>query len=239
MKNAIKQLLKKLPIAFTQNQRYDRQTQAVIKKVCRPDSNCIDVGCHKGEVLDVMLQYAPNGRHFGFEPIPVMFAALQEKYRGSQCTILDIALSKEAGEATFNYVVSNPSYSGLQKRKYDRPDEQDTSITVRTAKMDEVLPVDLKVDLIKIDVEGGEMLVLEGARETLIKHRPVVLFEHGLGASDYYGAGPEQVFIYFEACGYQINTLKAWLNGRTALDKTAFEQQFFQKLNYFFIAYPR
>jgi hypothetical protein len=105
--------------------------------------------------------------------------------------------------------------------------------------MDEVLPADLKVDLIKIDVEGGEMLVLEGARETLIKHRPVVLFEHGLGASDYYGAGPEQVFTYFEACGYQINTLKAWLNGRTALDKTAFEQQFFQKLNYFFIAYPR
>jgi FkbM family methyltransferase len=237
MKNAIKQLLKKLPIAFTQNQRYDRQTQAVIKKVCHTDSNCIDVGCHKGEVLDVMLQYAPRGRHFGFEPIPVLFAALQEKYRGSQCTILDIALSKEAGEATFNYVVSNPSYSGLQKRKYDRPDEQDTSITVHTAKMDDVLPVDLKVDLIKIDVEGGEMLVLDGARETLIKHRPIVLFEHGLGASDYYGAGPEQVYAYFEGVGYQINTLKGWLNAGPALDKSAFEQQFFQKLNYFFIAY--
>ena len=239
MKNTIKQLIKKLPIAFTQNQRYDRQTRAVIQRVCKPDSNCIDVGCHKGEMLDVMVQYAPQGQHMGFEPIPGMYQALEKKYQNSNCRILDFALSNQTGEATFNYVVSNPSYSGLQKRKYDRAEEQDTSITVRTARLDEVLPPGQAVDLIKIDVEGGEMLVLEGAQETLLKHRPVVLFEHGLGASDYYGAGPAQVFAYFEECGYEINTMKAWLKGQKALDKAEFERQFFQQLNYFFIAYPR
>lgn len=240
MKEAIKKLIKKLPIAFTQNQRYDRQTKAVIQKVCKADSTCVDVGCHKGEVLDVMLQAAPQGQHYGFEPIPFMFQALKAKYQGQQnCEILDVALSNQTGEATFNYVVSNPSYSGLRKRKYDREGEEDTTITVRTAKLDEVLPADQKVDLIKIDVEGGEMLVLEGARQTLLQKRPVVLFEHGLGASDYYGAGPEQVFTYFTECGYTISTLKAWLNGEGALDQKNFEQHFFEKLNYFFIAYPK
>ena len=113
MKEAIKQLLKKLPIAFTQNQRYDRQTRAVIQKVCKADSTCVDVGCHKGEVLDVMLQAAPLGKHYGFEPIPFMFQALKAKYQGQQnCEILDVALSNEDGEATFNFLVSNPSYTG-------------------------------------------------------------------------------------------------------------------------------
>lgn len=238
MKEAIKQLLKKLPIAFTQNQRYDRQTRAVIQKICKADSTCVDVGCHKGEVLDVMLQAAPLGKHYGFEPIPVMYQALKAKYQGQSCEILDIALSNQAGEATFNYVVSNPSYSGLRKRKYDREGEKDTTIKVRTAKLDEVLPADQQVDLIKIDVEGGELLVLEGARQTLIQKRPVVLFEHGLGASDYYGAGPEQVFTYFTACGYKISTLKSWLKGEVAFDQKEFERQFFEGLNFFFIAFP-
>lgn len=238
MKEAIKQLLKKLPIAFTQNQRYDRQTKAVIQKVCKADSTCVDVGCHKGEVLDIMIKAAPQGKHFGFEPIPALFDALQSKYLGQNCEILDIALSNQKGETTFNYVVSNPSYSGLRKRQYDREGEIDTTITVQTAKLDEVLPLDQKVDLIKIDVEGGEMLVLEGSRQTLLKKRPIVLFEHGLGASDFYGAGPEQVFEFFAHCGYKISTLRSWLKGEGAMDQKTFEAQFFQRLNYFFIAYP-
>lgn len=239
MKEAIKQLIKKLPIAFTQNQRYDRQTKQVIQRVCKPDSTCVDVGCHKGEVLDIMIQAAPLGKHYGFEPIPLMYEALQNKYAKQQnCEVLGLALSNQAGEATFNYVVSNPSYSGLQKRKYDREGEQDTTITVPTARLDEVLPPDQRVDLIKIDVEGGEMLVLEGAKETLLQKRPVVLFEHGLGASDYYGAGPAQVYSYFENCNYNINTMQAWLKKEKAFDQTEFERQFFQRLNYFFIAYP-
>lgn len=240
MKEAIKQLIKKLPIAFTQNQRYDRQTKRVIQHVCKPNSTCVDVGCHKGEVLDVMLQAAPQGKHYGFEPVPFLYEGLRSKYQGQQnCEISDLALSNQTGEATFNYVVSNPSYSGLHKRKYDREGEKDTTITVRTAKMDEVLPLDQRVDLIKIDVEGGEMLVLEGAKQTLLQKRPIVLFEHGLGASDYYGAGPAQVFDYFSSCAYAINTMQGWMKGEAAFDQAGFEQQFFQKLNYFFIAYPQ
>ena len=97
MKEAIKQLIKKLPFAFTQNQRYDRQTRVVIQKVCKADSTCVDVGCHKGEVLDVMLQAAPQGKHYGFEPIPFMFQALKAKYSRQNCEILDIALSNQTG----------------------------------------------------------------------------------------------------------------------------------------------
>ncbi len=134
----MKFLIKKLPIAITKNQRYDRQTELIISKVCGKESSCIDVGCHKGEVLDIMLQYAPNGTHFGFEPIPEMYHALCEKY-GDNCEFFDVALSDEVGETTFNHVISNPAYSGIQKRKYDRPEEQDTTITVRKDTLDNLI----------------------------------------------------------------------------------------------------
>jgi hypothetical protein len=58
LKELIKKALKSLPFDFTLNQRYDRLTRKVIKSVCRPDSHCIDVGCHKGEILDLLIAAA-------------------------------------------------------------------------------------------------------------------------------------------------------------------------------------
>lgn len=239
IKAVIKRLIKKLPVAFTQNQRYDRQTKRVIKKVCKSNSNCIDVGAHKGEVLDDMLRYAPGGVHYAFEPIPDLYAALKEKYKAlPRCRVSDVALSNVKGTASFNYVVSNPSYSGLIKRKYDRPHEKDRRITVATDLLDNILPADIPIDLMKIDVEGGELLVLEGAKATVARCKPVIIFEHGLGASDCYGATPEQVFSLLSGCGMKVNTMKRWLAGDEAFTEQAFNKRYYDRVDYYFIAYP-
>lgn len=238
MKAALKRLLKSLPIAFTRNQRYDRQTQRVIRKVCKPGSNCIDVGCHKGEILDLFLKYAPQGTHFGFEPIPELYNDLLHKYGDrSNCRLFDIALSDKAGTSSFNYVVSNPSYSGLLKRNYDNPNEQDTLITVQTERLDDLIPEDRKIDLIKIDVEGGELLVLRGATGILTRCKPVVIFEHGLGASELYGATPEQVYDLFDQCDMHVSLMSRFLKDQEPLSGEAFCRHYYRRLNYYFIAY--
>ncbi len=238
MKEAIKKILKALPFDFTKNQRYDRLTKQVIAHVCRAASNCIDVGCHKGEILDLLLQAAPNGHHIGFEPIPVMFQNLQAKYAArSNCQFYDIALSNQQGTSSFNYVVSNPSYSGLLKRRYDRANEEDTLITVRTEKLDDVLPPDFRVDFMKIDVEGGELMVLEGALETLRRCKPVVIFEHGLGASEMYGSTPEKVFDLLESCGLRVSLLDRFMKKAPAFSKAEFARQYYERVNYYFVGY--
>lgn len=239
MKETIKNLIKKLPVAFTKNQQYDKQTKLVISQVCGYDSNCIDIGAHKGEVLDIMLRYAPEGTHYAFEPIPDMHDGLVKKYAGmSNCNIFDYALSNQAGTATFNYVVSNPSYSGLIKRKYDRENEEDTQIEVKTALLDDLLPEAYTPHLIKIDVEGGELLVLEGAKNIIARAKPTIIFEHGLGASDYYGSTPEKVFALLTSYGLRISTMKRWLNNKPCLSEKVFIEHYHQKTDYYFIAYP-
>lgn len=239
MKKVIKKIIKKIPIAFTKNQQYDKQTLNIIRKVCGQHSNCIDVGAHKGEVLDQILKFAPKGTHFAFEPIPDMYRSLVTKYEAKpNCRIFDIALSNQKGSSTFNYVISNPSYSGLIKRKYDRSHEEDTQITVKTDTMDDVVPSGTRIDLIKIDVEGGELLVMEGAKRTLQENKPVVIFEHGLGASDYYNSTPEKVFELLTGCGLQVSTLKGWLNGRASLTREQFQELYRKNAEYYFVAHP-
>jgi FkbM family methyltransferase len=237
MKEFVKFLIKKLPIALTKNQRYDRQTELIISKVCEKDSCCIDVGCHKGEVLDVMLQYAPKGTHFGFEPIPEMYAALCEKY-DDNCQFFEVALSDSEGETTFNHVISNPAYSGIQKRIYDRPEEQDTTITVKKNALDNLIPEDQDIRLIKIDVEGGELGVLRGAKNLVSRCKPVIVFEHGLGAADVYGTKPEEIFDLLSGeYGMQVSLMKSWLIKKPALDRAEMVRQFSTGENHYFIAH--
>jgi FkbM family methyltransferase len=240
IKKIIKAVLKSLPFDFTKNQQYDSQTQKILRRHCSPYSNCIDIGCHKGEVLDWILAAAPQGVHYGFEPLPDLYADLCNRYAEKQnCSFSDIALSDKAGEATFNYVISNPAYSGLQKRNYDKPNEQDKTITVKTATLDSVLPADYTVHFIKIDVEGGELQVLRGAVETLRRCQPIVVFEHGLGAADCYGTKPADVWQLFADCNMSVSLMNNWLKDLPALALAEFEQQFEQAKNYYFIAYPK
>jgi len=234
MKTLLKKIIKLIPIAFTKNQKYDRDTKKIIKKICTADSNCIDVGCHKGEILDWFIKFAPRGRHIGFEPIPEFYLALNGKYK-NKATIYPIALSKIKGKTSFNYVKSNPAYSGIKKRQYVSHSEIIEEIQVEMDTLDNIIADN--IDLIKINVEGGELNVLLGATNTIKKYQPVIIFEHGLGASEFYNTSPLDIYTFFASHNYRITTLQNWLSNDMYFSKQEFEDQFYKKLNYYFVAY--
>lgn len=222
------------------NIRYDLQTAEVLERVLQPGSNCVDVGCHEGKFLDDMRRLSPKGLHYAFEPLPHMHAALAMKYAGTTNVNLQAAaLSNGSGTTTFQHVVTNPGYSGVLRRLYDRPDEEVVEITVRRAKLDDCLPRFKRIRLIKIDVEGGELQVLEGARRTLRRWRPFVVFEHGKRAAGCYGTQPGQVHDLLTSCGLRISLLGDWLrsDGAITLSRDAFIDQYEREKNYYFFAH--
>lgn len=236
MKKLLKRLLRAFPYPLTRNEKYDRQTRDIIKEVVHNKSICVDVGCHKGEILDLIIQQSPDRYHFAFEPIPELYNHLREKYY-DYCRVYDIALSNAVGETTFQHVLSNPSYSGLRQRKYARRKERIQEITVQTNKLDNLIPKNVKIDFIKIDVEGAEQWVLEGAREVIKRCYPIIIFEHGLGASEYYNSNPGDIFNILTECGLLVSTLDRWLDDHKNLTRDEFIEQYEKRLNYYFIAY--
>lgn len=156
----------------------------------------IDVGTNEGKVLQQMLNVAPNNQHFAFEPIPVLYHQLVKKF-SQKVRLHNIALSNTSGEANFNLVLSDMAYSGLNKRVYDKK-EKDTTIIVHTEKLDSLIPNSIKISLIKIDVEGAEMLVLLGAIDTINNSKPLILFEFGKAGSQAYDVTNHQMFIFFK-----------------------------------------
>ena len=215
---------------------YDALTIRIMARVLDKDSCCVDIGCHMGEILKEMMALAPDGTFYGFEPIPLLAQYLQKSYAGDNVHIFATALSDRQGESEFNLVDSNPAYSGLVKRRYDRPDEKDSKIQVPVDTIDNIF-ADINVDFIKIDVEGGELQVLKGGRSVIARDKPVIVFEHGLGAADCYGTQPADIFeVLVSECGLSIYNLHTYLAGDAPLDADELTRQFDNNEHYYFVA---
>ena len=225
--------------AIDKNQFYDVLAYEVMKRCVGRRSVCVDVGCHAGSFLRWMMELATDGTFYAFEPLPEFYKNLTASFPFSQVKVFNLALSNQAGVVTFNHVMSNPAYSGLRKRRYDRPSETDCTISVPTDLLDNVVDEQDRIDFIKIDVEGAELQVLQGAISTIRRCRPIIVFEHGVGAADCYGTRPEHVYdLLCGDCGLNISLLEGWLSGQRPLSRDCFRKQFDKGLNYYFVAHP-
>lgn len=239
-KSGARHLLRLLRLDLTQNLAYDRMTDAIIKRHVKPGMNCIDVGCHKGEILELLLRQSPGGRHLGFEPIPSFASGLASKFKDHPSVeIIECALSNTHGSSTFQYVTNAPAYSGIRERSYAVENPHIEQIQVRLRPLDDWFTPDMKWDFLKIDVEGGELAVLQGAQQLLRENQPLVVFECGLGASDFYGTTAEDVYgLLSTELGYRLHTLKGFLSNPSSsgVSQEEFRDMFEKNAEYYFVA---
>lgn len=238
-KNTIRSILNFLHLDLTKNLEYDRLTKVIMKQNIVSDANCIDIGCHKGEILEILIKQSPKGLHFAFEPIPPMFNELKKKFsKHKNTTIFPYALSDTEGQSTFHFVKNAPAYSGIKKRKYEINNPEIEKIDVQLKKLDDVIPAEIKINLVKIDVEGAEYGVLKGGVEMLKRNQPFIVFECGKGASEFYDKSPKDLYqLIHEEIGLNISTLKSFLNKENPLSETAFVNCFETNKEYYFIAH--
>jgi FkbM family methyltransferase len=221
-------------VTRSRNSLYDAQTIAIMGRVLRPDSNAVDVGAFEGGMLKHMIRLAPEGRHVAFEPLPDHSAALSARF--PQVQVHGCALGAAPGEADYVRVLQFPALSGLTRRP-DLDGRATETIRVRVETMDRMIPRDLPVSLIKVDVEGGELGVFRGARETLRKNRPIVVFECGLAAAAA-GATPDAIHEALAEVGLLASTLRAWLAGSVPLSREEFRDAVLGDHEFYFVAHP-
>ena len=86
-----------------------------------------------------------------------------------------------------------PAESGFRER-FHSGEQQIEKLTVRTETLDRCLPDGYVPTLIKIDVEGAELQVFEGAIETISRYKPIIIFEHGKGGATFYDTQPQHIY---------------------------------------------
>jgi FkbM family methyltransferase len=210
--------------------REGERTDAFLRRVLQQDTNGIDIGCHIGSFLQRMVTLAPNGRHHAVEPVARKAAWLRRKFPG--VVVHEVALSDHDGEAAFFVNRSQSSYSGLRARESGPIDE--SRVTCR--RLDGVIWADARIGFIKIDVNGAELHVLQGALELIARDRPAILLECTLGGLRDYGVRAEEVYdTVTRKAGCRVYLLKDYLAEAGPLDLQRFCRSMeypFQAFNY-------
>lgn len=144
----------------------------LIECLCRPHQDAIDVGANVGCYSLFMRKYVK--RVFAFEPIPWMADKLVRKF-GESVTVRQVALSSSTGTAQLHIPSVNGRPVTARSTLSRMSHAAGADILVRTARLDDFY--NGQVGFIKIDVEGHEEAVLDGAWGTITRCRPRVLVE--------------------------------------------------------------
>ena len=164
---------------------FDLAVCEAIARIVSPGDTVVDVGANCGQMTSLMAKCAGStGRVFAFEPHPKNHALLVrnvEAWRKNEVmavvAVHQVALAASPGTAVLAEPPGFERNSGLARIE-SRPDQG--GLAVRTERLDSILPKDADVSLIKIDVEGAEAQVLDGATELLAsgRLRNIVFEEH-------------------------------------------------------------
>lgn len=148
----------------TQQGGYERATTILLKDLLKPGGTFVDVGANIGYyTAEASFLVGPLGRVYAFEPNPTTYSRLKGNIEangvGGRAQAYNSALS-DASSRVRLYLAGDDDAIGSMVR------ETRDSIEVEAVPGDEIL-AGQSVDVIKIDVEGAELLALRGLKHTL------------------------------------------------------------------------
>lgn len=178
--------------------QYEPVQAAAFQRLVRPGDVVFDVGAHVGfyTVLSSTLA-GPTGRVFAFEPLPANLGYLRRHVALNQCTnvtIVPLAVGERAGAARFD----DSHGTGVGHLAADG------ALEVQVASLDELVASGAvpAPRLIKMDVEGAEVMALDGAASVLATHHPTLILSVHSDALD------DACRARLSALGYSIEEIE-------------------------------
>jgi FkbM family methyltransferase len=151
------------------NPRAREEALIFFRAYLRHGDHVVDVGTNVGDtVITSALAVGETGSVLGIEAHPRTFSYLQEnlKLNGlSNVTVIHTAVGASTGTVLFS-----------DERRDDMNRVGEGTLSVRLERLDQLVPLDLAVKLLKVDVEGYEKFVFDGSPE-LLKRTECIFFE--------------------------------------------------------------
>jgi len=184
---------------------YEDEINKLIRISLKPGNNSLDIGANIGLQSIRMSQCVGiNGKVYAFEPI----VYLQEKFKRnmflncvSNVKLFPCALSDKEDEADFK-ISRNIWNQGTFSLGSDGDGSEVQRVHIKIADNIPEIQTLKSVELVKIDVEGFEYPVLCGLKQTLIKHRPRIIFEYDRNYWDRTNQKIDDCYSFLQSLNY-------------------------------------
>lgn len=198
---------------------YEEENVRLLQALVRPHSWMFDAGANLGLMSIPVLRAVPEAYVVAFEPspnaLPWLRRTMEESSMGDRWRLVPKAVGADSRRVSF-------SVSGVEEGLYDGIRATGRAGENRTIEVEQTT-LDLtwrdlgspKVSMIKCDVEGGELDVLEGARECLAGSKPAVLTEINRQNIAAYGQTLGALMAFIREVNYQCFSVPHLVEVRT------------------------
>lgn len=167
---------------------------------------CLDIGANYGWYTTLFASVVKeSGQVHSFEPVPVTFAELKRNHElmGSPANVKinNVAVGDEPGTITLNFFEGEPTGHASIATKGAAPSD---SFECEMITVDSYLEKNQirKVDFVKVDIEGAELMMLKGAKSLFANGKlPIILMEMALAQSSNFGYLPNDLIQFIAEYG--------------------------------------
>jgi FkbM family methyltransferase len=164
---------------------YEPELQAALRELIRPGAVIYDVGANIGYVSLLLAKAAgPDGHVYAFEALPGNAAQWRQNValNGMEARLSLFAGAVTGSEGPVRFLVHASGGMGKAAGSAGRAEQYQSEISVPGISLDEFVYGlgNPPPQVVKMDIEGGEVLALPGMRRVLAEARPLLLMElHG------------------------------------------------------------
>jgi FkbM family methyltransferase len=207
---------------------HSRDEIHLLDELLQPEMVFADVGANQGEFTLHAARRLSSGKVLAFEPVEALFNHLEENVRLNQLTNVytyPYALSDTPGTLKMYTSDDEEIHHSLNEglASVFQSDERSVALgEVRVEVFDRIFEMLSlgRLDVMKIDVEGAELHVLRGAKESLREYHPTLLLEMNEAAIHAAGYTKQEVFEFLQAFNYQCFLIEP----RGQVVQTTYEQ---------------
>ena len=193
-----------VPLEIMNFGSYEPGETRVIDLLSSGSQQILDIGANIGWYAIRFAKREPQSKIYAFEPMPISYSYLQKNVAingvGSSVTGFNLGLSEDCGSVDF-YITPTSGVNASLLNVANAADAQ--KIIGLTLSLDRWCEnYQVRPDFIKCDVEGAELLVFRGGKETLIRDKPVIFTELLRKWTKPFGYHPNDMLAYFSELGY-------------------------------------
>lgn len=189
------------PIEIINFNNYEKNIILAINKFIKKSKNVLDIGANIGFSTLKFKEINNNLNILAFEPQASMYKLMVKNIRTNNIKnvkIYNFGLSNSNKKHNFHSSINYPGNGSIKKLQ---PKLKTNKKIIKFIKGDSLIKN--KIDFIKIDTEGSELLVLKGLEKTITKYKPVIFCEILRKWTKVFTINPNDIIGYLSHYGYK------------------------------------
>lgn len=227
MKHALKDLINKSGYSIKKTSKGSNSYSVQRQIIANSNPTIFDVGAYDGQVSIEYNNIFPNSKIYAFEPFPESFSLLKKAVAPHyNISINNVALSSSTGKQTFfingSHATNSLFATDKESKNFWKKELLETTkeIQVNTITLDQFCEENniSHIDILKLDVQGGEYNVLVGATNLLKKKNIKLVFMEIIIVPTYKGQkGLHDYLNFFTKFGYELTNIHDLVRNDTNL----------------------